>query len=612
MEKRMMESLEITFQEPEWKPVSPMMFGTNIEHTRSCIYQGLSAQMLRNRKFAGKPAATSGHAMEWYPIGEKALFVFDEPYTRHHELYHMKRSHERNAQRVVNIYPGQVCGIGQHELVVQAGQVYQFRMAVRTSAPVVITAALTSRFGRQVYTSCRLEAESDDWQVLQARLTCPATDEDADLRITFDQKAAVSIGAVSLMPSSHFHGMRTEAVACLKEAGIRLLRWPGGNFAGEYNWLDGLLPADMRAPFESCLGIETQPSSMGYDFHEINTDDFIALCREIGAEPFITINPCWNTPEESAAWVEYCNGDASTPYGRLRAERGYPEPYRVRLWSLGNEFGYGHMEGENTPEGYCRVARENAEKMLAVSPDLRLCSSGPYPDAEWAHRCAAALSDQAGLVSQHFYAHLPLYPDAEDFQREYENCIAGAEKLRSQIRQNRADLPEDVSISMDEWNVWYAWYRPSSVTDGIFTALTLHMLLAEAETLKIAQACHFEAVNEGLITVTPREAFLTAQGQVFALMKNHIGGHICHRSPRALATCQSGAVFITVVNPSYDQPQHVRIPGQGTLVRASLYSSETVIPPSRFTEQHVELEADENSRCFIMPPHSVLAVCLAE
>ena len=88
------------------------------------------------------------------------------------------------------------------------------------------------------------------------------------------------------------------------------------------------------------MGLETQPHSLGYDFNEINTDDFVALCKEIGAEPFITINPTWNTEEECAQWVEYCNGDVDTEYGRIRIERGYKEPYNVKYWSLGNEFGY--------------------------------------------------------------------------------------------------------------------------------------------------------------------------------------------------------------------------------------------------------------------------------
>ena len=145
--------------------VSPRMMGTNIEHTRSCICQGLSAQMLRNRKFAGKPVATSGHAREWYPIGEKTLFVFDEPYTRHHEMYHMKRAHECNAQRVVNAYGGSLCGIGQHELHIQEGRKYCFRMDAKTSKPAMITAALCSRFGERVYASARFEAERNEWTV---------------------------------------------------------------------------------------------------------------------------------------------------------------------------------------------------------------------------------------------------------------------------------------------------------------------------------------------------------------------------------------------------------------------------------------------------------------
>ncbi len=142
------------------------------------------------------------------------------------------------------------------------------------------------------------------------------------LEFYFYGKATVTVGAFSLMNNDNFHGMRKDVIECMKQIGIKILRWPGGNFSGEYNWKDGLLPADMRSPFESYLGIETQPHTFGYDFHEINTDDFCALCREIGAEPFITINPAWNTPEESGQWVEYCNGDENTEYGRLRIERG--------------------------------------------------------------------------------------------------------------------------------------------------------------------------------------------------------------------------------------------------------------------------------------------------
>lgn len=83
------------------------------------------------------------------------------------------------------------------------------------------------------------------------------------------------------MPRNNFRGMRPDVVNLLREMGVKLLRWPGGNFAGEYNWKDGLLPVDMRAPLESYMGLETQPHSLGYDFNEINTDDFVALCKRL-------------------------------------------------------------------------------------------------------------------------------------------------------------------------------------------------------------------------------------------------------------------------------------------------------------------------------------------
>lgn len=602
----------VAFDDAAHEVVSDKLFGVNLEHTRSDIYNGLSAQLLRNRKFAGKPEAASGHAAQWYPVGKRPMLLFDTGYTRHHELYHMKRNHECNAQRIVNIYDDCECGIGQHELALQAGRQYDFRIVAQTSQPVTLTVALTARHGAQVYAACDIALEGAEWTTYEASLVPDVTDTDADIRITFSSRASVCIGALSLLPADSFRGMRRDVIALLRDMGVTIMRWPGGNFAGEYNWLDGLLPVDMRAPLESFMGIETQPHTMGYDFDEIDTDDFVALCREVGAEPFITINPCWNTPEENAAWVEYCNGDASTTYGKLRAERGHAEPYNVRLWSLGNEMGYGHMEGDNTPDGYCRIARENAAHMLAVSPWITLCSSGPYPNEQWAQRSAAALSDQVPLVSQHHYVHNVqhlLGVDDESIAKEYYATLSGVDDICELMRKNRADLPDSVRISFDEWNVWYAWYRPSCVVDGIFAAMALHMFMGNARELGVEQVCHFEAVNEGLLCATPDDAFLTAQGEMFRLMKRHAGGEICCRRTDVFATCKDGVTTLTAVNASYDSAKRIVIPCAGE-ASARLYTSDSVLPPSFFTGHDADSERTADGLVFNMPPHSVLAVTL--
>ena len=596
--------------QPGGEIVREQLFGVNLEHTRSCVFYGLSAQMLRNRKFAGKPMACSGHPMQWYAIGEKPFFVFDKPYTRHHALYHMKRSHECNSVRMINPTAGTVMGMGQHELALVQGQKYAFRMVAKTSAPVEVTIELTGRHGTPVYAGATISLSDGQWHSCESTLTCSQTDPDADLRITFSQQASLCIGVVSLLPEGHFRGMRRDVIDCMKQAGFRMLRWPGGNFAGEYNWLDGLLDVDMRAPFESCLGIETQPHSMGYDFHEIDTDDFLALCQEIGAQPFITINPSWNTAEENAAWVEYCNGDVHTPYGKLRAQRGHPEPHGVKFWSLGNEFGYGHMEGDNSPGGYSKTVSEHGKKMLGVCPDLTLCSAGPYPSTRWVAESAIPLRGVAQLVSQHYYSHAPAYPDVEHFAREYYACISGVFYMRDKLRQTRQMLPADLGISLDEWNVWYAWYRPSSVTDGMFTALALHMICAEGNRCGIALACHFEAVNEGIIRVEPNRAILTAQGQIFAAMKHHIGAEICFAQPDAMATSRDGMVTLTVVNASYDRSKMVQIPEGCTMEQAKLYTAPSVLPPSYFQEQYLTTGEIVPGTDFCMPPHSFLFVTL--
>lgn len=591
---------------PEDLLVSPYLFGSNLEHTRSCLYTGLSAQMVRNRKFAGKPTACEGCAIEWFPLGKRAVFALDEPYTRHGEGYHMKRNTECNSVSIFNPYQGETAGMGQHGIAISQGQPYLFGMVVKTQNPVEFAVSLTDRAGKEVYCRTTFTGEGADWTRFEVELTPQAADPDADLRVCWEEAGHVCVGAISLLPKDHFHGMRRDVVDAMKELGLKVLRWPGGNFAGEFNWMDGLLPVDMRAPFQSYLGLETQPHTMGYDYSEINTDDFIALCREIGAEPFITINPCWNTPEENAAWVEYCNGDASTPYGKLRAQRGHQEPYNVQLWSLGNEFGYGHMEGDNTPSGYCQIALENGKKMLEASPNLSLCSSGPYPNKEWAELSAKPLAGISQMISQHYYGYAPHYTSLATVEEEYNRCLASVSRMRDLLHQSRQWLEPSTRISMDEWNVWYAWYRPSSVTDGIYAALALHMLMEEAEKSGIALACHFQAVNEGMLCVKPDHVSLTAQGQVFSRMNRwHMGNRLCSASQEAVVSVdREGRMAVTVVNAAFRSEKPVDFSSFGPCSEAVLFSSDTVLPPSEFTVTDVLEQAAGGT--FQMPPHSVL------
>lgn len=604
--------------------VSPLLFGNNLEHTRASVYGGISAQMLRNRKFAGMPSCYTGCPKEWYQIGEKTNIVFVESgsaifgeslfeesmfYTRHADNHRMRRPHERNVVMVAGYEEDLECGIGQADVAVIKNTYYECRIAAKVYHPMVISIALTDRDGK-VYNQKELEFDNTEFDTKKVILYAPETDRNAHLTITFVGVSAIYIGAVSLMPEHNFHGMRPDVVALLREMGIKLLRWPGGNFAGEYNWKDGLLPADMRAPLGSYLGADTQPHSMGYDFNEINTDDFVALCREIGAEPFITINLTWNSSEECAQWVEYCNGGAETKYGRLRMERGYKEAYDVKFWSLGNEVGYVHMEGESTAQGYGRLGIEFGKKMLEVSPDLQICSSGPYPDETWVKEAAKPLSEIASLVSLHYYVKQPLFIDPEKYEEEYSECISRVHsKSRELVRRFRRELNDDrLRISFDEWNIWYSWYRPKSVTDGIFTASMLHMLIGEAEPCGMDMACHFEAINEGAIRVEWNRAFLTPGGKMFAVMKHHIDGKLCFVSEDAIATEKENVLTITLINRSYDKDKKFELPGYGTVITSDLYEGQSILPYSDFERKNMSLTESEEGYEVSLPKHSVMLI----
>ena len=595
--------------------VSPFLFGNNLEHTRSSVCNGLSAQILKNRKFVGKPSVMEGVAQGWYVIGEKTYCAFSEPYTHHYnEHYHMKRMLECNAQQVINFYDGEESGIGQHEIFISKSVTYEFAIVLKSREDIELQVSLSDRWGKNVYASGSLAVrKNDNWERYMLELTPNQNDFDGDLRITFNKEGCLNIGCVSLMNKNNFRGMRVDVIEAMKDIGIKLLRWPGGNFAGEYNWFDGLLPVDERAPFESYQHLETQPHTLGYDFHEINTDDFIALCREIGAEPFITINPAWNTPEENAAWVEYCNGDATTVYGKLRAERGNTEPYNVMLWSLGNEFGYGHMEGDNSANGYSHLARENGIKMLEVSPNLTLCSSGPYPNKEWVEYSAKPLSDIAKLVSLHFYAggyrNGPSYASVEDIKKSYKNCVAAVKIAQGKVRNMRNLLRSDsIKISFDEWNVWYGWYRPSCLTDGIFTGMIMNMFIKEASKSGIGFACQFEAVNESAIKVTPSDVSLTATGQALALMSLHAGGALRYADDCSIATEKEGTVIITIINPSYDTKKTVSFECKKDILSCKLYEGKSLYPHNRFEISNLVIRKDGDSCHLEISPHSMVLV----
>jgi len=256
-----------------------------------------------------------------------------------------------------------------------------------------------------------------DWCTLTGTLNLPA-DTGAPLdglyrvALTAERPAHFVIARLLLYPDDHIDGADPDVVSMLRESGLPLLRWPGGNFASGYRWQLGVGPVDERP---------TVPNNAwgGLEYNLFGTDEFIAFCRAVGCEPMICVNAGDGSADEAARWVEYCNADASTPMGALRAENGHPAPYRVHYWEIGNETWYRHQEGWTTPAGNVDRFRRFREAMLAVDPTIEVQACGdPLAggDSEWNRALIEDATDELEVIADHILTGGSIGPRTDPVQ----------------------------------------------------------------------------------------------------------------------------------------------------------------------------------------------------
>jgi alpha-N-arabinofuranosidase len=313
-----------------------------------------------------------------------------------------------------------------------------------------------------------------------------------------------------LFPADALEGFDPEVVSLAKTWPVPLLRWPGGNFVSQYHWRDGVGPLDLRP---------TRPNAAWYglEYNFIGTREFIHFCRLIGAEPQITVNTGTGTAEEAAAWVEFCNGDVSTPMGRLRAEQGDLEPYNVQLWEVGNEmygcWQVGYFGSEENAHRYVEFARA----MRAVDPKIELIATGnsfdfaePGPgydytqaDQRWHQKLIDLAGKELDIVSLHSLPVNDRFLERVTHEQAYYSLLAQPviwerDFLPNLLRRFDQELPEHkpVRLAITEWGILgMRKDRPYVDTFGeaIYAALFLNLMIRNAERIPIANAtalCH--------------------------------------------------------------------------------------------------------------------------
>ncbi len=342
-------------------------------------------------------------------------------------------------------------------------------------------------------------------------------------------------------PGSHLadeNGFRRDVIEALRKIKTPIIRWPGGCFVSAYPWKKGV---GQRVPYYDKAWRVEEPNTFG-------TDEFVAFCREVGAEPFICTNAGTGSPEDMSDWVEYCNLEIGE-WAAQRRSNGQAEPFGVRYWSIGNE-NYGGWEmGAKTADEWARLVLESAKMMKRVDHRIELAIAS-IPDLDWNVKALREAGDLLDWVSIHGY-----WSRASDegvFEKGYENLIARAFQPEERIVAVKHILGSlgylgKLRIAFDEWNL-RGWCHPHfmmfgptdhalmdandinsnyNMADAIFTACFLNSCLRHCDVVGMANFS--PAVNTvGAIYTHADGIVLRPTYHVFDLFANHTFDEILH------------------------------------------------------------------------------------
>ncbi len=248
-------------------------------------------------------------------------------------------------------------------------------------------------------------------------------------------------------PLSDERGFRRDVLELLRPLQVPVLRWPGGNFASNYHWVDGIGPRDARPARSELAWGGVEPNHFG-------TDEFLAYCAELGAAPYICLNMGTGTLSEALEWVEYCNSAAKSAWAERRRHNGHEAPYGVVYWGLGNEM-YGDWQvGQLSAAEYVATAQRWAKAIRRLDPSVKLVSCGMNGWSSWDREVIEGMAGLAELHSLHIYTGSADYWHNVLSPHQAERAIRYTSAALSEAAYNHR-LAEPSRIAYDEWNVWY-------------------------------------------------------------------------------------------------------------------------------------------------------------
>jgi len=343
-------------------------------------------------------------------------------------------------------------------------------------------------------------------------------------------EAGVWVGESSPIPNTR--GLRNDVVAALRELHVPVVRWPGGCFADEYHWRDGIGPRASR-PTTLNTNWGGVPETNAFGTHEFL--DFVQL---IGADAYINGNVGTGSPREMAEWLQYLTSDKPTALTAERARNGHPEPWKIAYFAIGNEtWGCG---GNMSPEYYLDLFRQYATFLktpIGARPQL-IASGGHDEDTSWSELLTAKGGRDLNGVTFHYYTipgeqwrnKGPAIGFGED---QWISTLAHTLKMDDFIRANAAgmdksDPAKKVAFDVDEWGTWYSTepgrepgflYQQNSLRDAVMAAVNFNIFHHHADRVRMANIAQMVNVLQAMILTDGPRMVLTPTYHVFHMFR---------------------------------------------------------------------------------------------
>ncbi|MDR3738499.1 MAG: alpha-L-arabinofuranosidase C-terminal domain-containing protein [Terracidiphilus sp.] len=461
------------------------------------------------------------------------------------------------------------------------------------------------------------------------------------------------VGPDSKIPNTR--GIRNDVVTALRDLKVPNVRWPGGCFADEYHWRNGIGPAAKRpATVNGTWGNVVDTNAFG-------TDEFMDFIQQIGSEPYVSINVGSGTPQEAAEWLEYMTSAAPTALAKERAANGHPEPYHIGYLGMGNESWA--CGGNMSADYYLSQLKIYSHFVRNFNPDqkqkpmMRIAVGPGFPVTDWTDTIMKAQLDHGWSwaiegLSIHWYTMEGWPPPTAsmDFGApEYDKLLKQTFKMNDMVQMQSAvmdkyDPEKKVALVVDEWGAWHAPLKgtnpdfleqQNSLRDAILASLNIDIFARHSDRVRMANIAQMINVLQAMILTDNEKMVLTPTYYVFKMYVpfqdaafvpvtlnagTYTHGDITLPRIDAIAAKDaSGKLWLAITNIDPDKPAEIAatisgitaksVKGQ-TLTAPAVDSINTFDKPSTVVPRPIAASLEGGKLTLKVEPKSVTVIAL--